>query len=365
MGTEALALVLVACAALAGCGMPGAPQPPSLNLPARVTNLSAVRTGDQVTLTWKMPKRNTDKTPMNGNASVHVCRNQSAASACSTVTTLQVAPDAEGAFTDTLPSQLASGSPRPLTYFVELDNRKGRSAGLSNGAEILAGQAPPSVVGLSAELRSDGVLLIWAPLPPAQQSFAIRLQRKLLTPPAKKPTQGPLSQPAEPLEQTLLVEAGPHADRALDTHIHFGEVYDYVAQRVARVSIGDQTLELASAPSSPVRIDTVNVFPPEVPRGLAAVATPGENGKPPAIDLNWLPVSSPDLAGYIVYRRDISAAIPSSWQRVSPMKPIIGPGYHDAEVQPGHTYAYAVSAIGQNGHESARSAEAQETVPAP
>ena len=364
--TAALASVLIAGVALAGCGMPGAPQPPSLNLPARVTSLSAVRTGDQVALAWKMPRRNTDKTPMKGNATVRVCRNQSAASPCSTVTTLQVAPDAEGAFTDTLPPQLAAGSPRPLTYFVELDNRKGRSAGLSNGAEILAGQAPPAVSGLSAELRRDGVLLTWAPLPPAQESFAIRLQRKLLTPPAQKPAQGPLSQPAEPLEQTLLVEAGPHADRALDTHIRFGETYEFIAQRVERVTTDGQTLELASAPSLPVRIDTLNVFPPEVPKGLAAVATPGENGNPPAIDLNWLPVTSPDLAGYIVYRRDVSAENHgSAWQRISPMKPIVGPGYHDAEVQPGHAYAYAVSAIGQNGHESARSAEAQETVPSP
>jgi hypothetical protein len=34
-------------------------------------------------------------------------------------------------------------------------------------------------------------------------------------------------------------------------------------------------------------------------------------------------------------------------------------------VQPGHTYFYAVSAIDQEGHQSARSAEAQETVPGP
>jgi hypothetical protein len=34
-------------------------------------------------------------------------------------------------------------------------------------------------------------------------------------------------------------------------------------------------------------------------------------------------------------------------------------------VQPGHTYMYAVSAVDQQGHESARSAEAEETVPGP
>jgi hypothetical protein len=53
------------------------------------------------------------------------------------------------------------------------------------------------------------------------------------------------------------------------------------------------------------------------------------------------------------------------WQRISPAEPVIGPVFHDSHVQAGRTYAYAVSAIGQNGHESARSAEAQETVPLP
>ena len=63
-----LALVsLFSGVALAGCGMPGAPQPPSLDLPERVGDLSAVRTGRQVTLTWHMPKRDTDKLLLRGN----------------------------------------------------------------------------------------------------------------------------------------------------------------------------------------------------------------------------------------------------------------------------------------------------------
>src|SRR5581483_1381958 len=62
---------------LAGCGMPGAPQPPSLNLPDRVTDLSAVRAGNQVSLTWTMPKRNTDKLLLQGDVQARVCRKES------------------------------------------------------------------------------------------------------------------------------------------------------------------------------------------------------------------------------------------------------------------------------------------------
>jgi fibronectin type 3 domain-containing protein len=43
----------------------------------------------------------------------------------------------------------------------------------------------------------------------------------------------------------------------------------------------------------------------------------------------------------------------------------VPPAFHDAQVRPGHTYRYAVTAIDQGGHESARSTETQETVPNP
>ena len=123
----ALAFVLLfSGVALAGCGMPGAPLPPSLRLPRRVGDLSAVRTGNQVALTWSMPKRDTDKVPLKGNVTVHIYRHGGVPveGGSSAAATLQVAPDAGGAFTDTLPPALAEGAPRVVTYFVELVNRK-------------------------------------------------------------------------------------------------------------------------------------------------------------------------------------------------------------------------------------------------
>ena len=360
----ALVAALAATVALAGCGMPGAPQPPSLNLPNRVGDLSAVRTGNQVALTWSMPKRDTDKVLLKGNVTVRICRNESAAAGCSAAATFDLAPDAVGAFTDTLPPALAEGAPRVLTYFIELDNRKGRSAGLSNGALILAGEAPAAVDGLAAEMRREGVLLRWTPAPPDATPVAVRLERKLVSPPApSKSAEGQLAPRPEPAERNLLIEPGTHLDRALDSSIQFGATYEYRAQRVSRVAVNGETLELAGPLSSPVRIAAVNVYPPAVPKGLAAVATAGAEGAGPAIDLNWQPNTETDLAGYVVYRRE--AGTEGGWQRISPAQPVAAPDYRDANVQPGHTYLYAASAVDRQGHESARSAEAEETVPAP
>jgi hypothetical protein len=341
--------------------------PPSLKLPEPVTNLTASRTGDQVSLAWTMPKKNTDKLPIKGNIPVRVCRKEGSGACEPVPATLSFAPEAKAAFTETLPSNLASGAPRPLTYFVELLSPHNRSAGHSNAARVLAGDAPAPVAGLSAQLRKDGVVLHWADNPVPSPPTVIRLQRTLLThsPPelAAKPTSQPgiLAPPKEPDEQSLLVDSPGQPSRTIDKTIRFGRIYEYRAQRVARVTIDGQTVELAGPLSDPIRVEAIDIFPPAVPSGLAAVATAADSTAGASIDLSWLAIPEADLAGYAVYRREGDG----EWQRISSAQPIVGPAFHDFHVAPGHTYRYGVTAIDQAGHESARSPEAEETVPNP
>ncbi|HTB98971.1 MAG TPA: fibronectin type III domain-containing protein [Terracidiphilus sp.] len=353
-GLAALACMLAMGAV--GCGTPAAPQPPSLNLPDRVTDLFAVRAGGQVALTWTMPKRNTDKLLLREPVTVRVCRQDGVGPCVDAGAPLKLAPAAHGTFVDTLPAAQIAGAARAMSYFVELKNRKDRSAGFSNAAAVVAGASPEPVAGLSAEVRKAGVVLHWTA---SGDEAAVRLQRTLLTPPkTDRPKEGLLTPPREALEQNLLIE-NVRDGTALDKSIRFGEVYSYRAQRVSRVEVDGKTVELASDLSDPVRVEAKDVFPPAVPSGLAAVATVGEAGVETAIDLSWLPDTEPDLAGYVVYRREGDG----TWQRISPAAPVVGPAFHDTTAQPGHTYVYAVSAVDQSGHESARSAEAQESVP--
>jgi hypothetical protein len=372
-------MALAAALLATGCGTPGTPLPPSLHLPDPVTDLTAVRNGDRVSLTWTMPKKNTEKILLKGDIAVRICRKE-ANEACATAPgNLMLAPGVQGTFTDTLPSAKAAGTPRVLDYFVELKNQRGRSAGLSNPAQVLAGAAPAAVTGLSAKVRKGGVALRWdaeTGIPQQPENVVIRLHRKLLTPQTgTKPKQesGLPAAPPEPLEQTLLVDVaaqsssteagtpGQTGDRALDKDVRFGHVYEYRAQRIARVTVEGKTLELAGPLSEPLRVETLDVFPPAVPTGLAAVATAADAQTGASIDLSWQPVADADLAGYAVFRREGDGA----WQQISPTAPVVGPGFHDANVQPGHTYRYAVTAIDQGGHVSARSVETEETVPGP
>jgi hypothetical protein len=224
------------------------------------------------------------------------------------------------------------------------------------------------VAGLDAEVSKAGVKLRWTAAEGDAAPAAIRLHRKLLTPAQEKKEnaqQGLLAPPAQPVEVTLLVDAGLQAgsapDRALDRNIHFGDKYEYRAQRVVRATVDGQMLELDGPLSPPVHLEALDVFPPAVPIGLAAVAITSENGGEPAIDLSWQPDTEFDLAGYIVYRREGTG----NWERISPAQPAVGPAFRDAHVHAGHSYIYAVSAIDQGGHESARSAEAAETIATP
>jgi hypothetical protein len=262
---------------LSGCGTPGAPMPPSLHLPDRVTDLAASRTGNRVSLTWTMPKKDTDKLLLESDVQVRVCRKEGSGPCDAAGGGLQLEPGAEGAFTETLPPALANGAPRLLTYFVELNNRNGRSAGESNAGVVLAGEAPAAVGGLAATVRKDGVVLRWTPNSAAAGQAgrtAVRLHRKLLTPEADsrpKAQESLLAPPPEPVEQSLLVDSDPEAgrapDRALDKGIRFGQSYEYRAQRVIRVTVDGRMLELAGPLSDAVRV----VWP-----GMQSIAARGK-----------------------------------------------------------------------------------------
>lgn len=349
----AVALAVCAAACMSGCGTPGAPLPPSLNLPQPVTNLAAVRTGDKVTLTWTLPRRTTDNVILKAPLRVHVCRREGSG-ACEASADLTFAPMALCSFTEALPAPLAAGPARPLGYFVEIRNRNGRSAGLSNAAVVLAGEAPPPVADLAAEVRKDGIVLRWKATDPHD---AIRLERTLENPPSASPHSGALGAPPEPVKQIL--DVASDAGQAIDKAIVFDRTYEYRAQRVAHAQADGRTLQLGGEQSAPVRIAAEDVFPPAIPEGLAAVANPPVNGGTASIDLSWQPDNEADLAGYYVYRREAE----TPWRRISGEQPVPGPAFHDPGVEAGRTYIYGVSAVDQKGHESTRSADAEETVP--
>jgi hypothetical protein len=329
---------------MAGCGMVAAPAPPSLKLPQPLDDLTAQRTGNQVALHWTMPRRTTDKVLLVGDQRVEVCR-RAGSGPCSKVGDFAFAPEASASFVDHLSAALTSGSARPLAYTVELFNSVGRSAGPSNEAVTVAGAAPPQVDDLRARAQSDGVVLIWTP---TGRDETIRIHRVLDEKSGQKKA-------GVAADQTLEF-SGADEGRVLDKDAALDHTYTYTVQRVAKMTMRGQTVEVAGPASKPMRIDARDLFPPATPTGLQAVADPEAR----AIDLSWQPDTEADLTGYRVYRREAGAS--AQPQRVSgPVE--AAPSFRDATPQPGHTYMYSVSAVDKDGNESPRSAEVEESLP--
>lgn len=357
---------------LLGCAMAANPQPPTLWLPEPVRDLTGARVGNQVHLHWTMPKSTTDKVPLKGDQAAHVCWTSGISPApgkpvpapvpsaglpgCTAIADAMFAPAKLADDVVTLPSDLTSGPPRAVSFFVELRNHAGKTAGPSNPVWIAAGTAPSSVADFSVTTQAGGLVLRWEASAP-QTATVMRIERTLVTQPrAAKPSESGGTPPAP--EQTLEVDLGSSdAGQAIDRDAALDHVYRYIAERVLRFNLHHTALEIAGAPSQPFTIDAKDVFPPAVPSGLAVVAD--EQGH--ALDLSWTPDTDSDLAGYIVYRRDVTAG--TAAQRLSGKTLVVPPSFEDKSVDAGHRYAYAVSAVDQDGNQSARSTEVEEGLP--
>lgn len=369
---------------LTGCGAPAAPQPPTLNLPLPVSSLAAARSGDIVRLSFAVPQKTTDKLPVRGEVMARLCRSLDAGP-CEAAGTMRVKPAESPAIAmeDRLPVALTTAPQRLLAYSVTLEDSAGKSAGASNAAYAVGGEAPAPVSGFTARPRRDGIVLTWQPShlkaelnADLTQTDAVRFDRVLTAGAPAATVRGPGEMPAEPEEpadQSLLIPeltlppapatASAPSMAALDATARTGRSYRYTAVRVAHSTLSGHQLEVSSAPSAAVLVTYRDVFPPPPPTGLvSAVDTPGRS-----IDLSWSPGQDTHLSGYVIYRRPVNeAAAPASPLRVSPAgKPVTTTNWSDTTAVTGQRYAYSVSAVDPAGNESARSAEVEETLPAP
>jgi hypothetical protein len=353
---------------LAGCGMAASPQPPSLQLPQPVQDLSAIRSGNKVHLHWTAPEETIDKLTIRRPVTMTVCR-QNSAGVCEKIASVIGQPGKPVEYMDALPAALTASALRPLSYQVSALSPAGRNAGLSNSAAVLAGATLPPVQQFTATLTEKGVLLHWqkaADLPP--DTF-LELHRTLLTPQTAHAALPGLPAQTEPAEQTLKIAIAPNAvdpGMALDPSAMPDRKYQYIAQRVAAQLHGTETILSRSLPSTAVVMDTHDIFPPAAPVGLAAVPVPADmNNGLAEVDLSWSANTDADFAQYIVYRRDADTSVGTMSQISSsaPNQAVIAPTFRDLNVHPGQTYIYEVVAVDRDGNRSRPSTQITVTVP--
>ena len=356
---------LASLAFVAACGKVGSPQPPSLDLPQPVKDLRASRKADKVTLTWTQPRQTTDEEAARHLGQTRICRSNGLASEIMKTceqTVGMVAPQIPSreksepapitlTFSETLPRQLEVDHATEFgIYAVAVENRRGRSAGLSN--EIAVPLAPTSAAptDLKAEAQADGVHVTAAAYQNVVElkgnalQFSYRLYRMPVPAPAKF---SPVAVAEMPFSNQLSF---------LDTSFEWEKTYSYIIVPVTKLA-GATAAEVEGEDSAPFQIFTHDVFPPAAPAGLQAVFSGDLQHN--FIDLTWTPNTENDLAGYNVFRHQADS---------QPLKInselVKTPAFRDSNVQPGGTYLYSLSAVDLRGNESPRSQETSETVPA-
>ena len=350
-------VALLSLALLSGCGSPGVPLPPSLELTRPVSDLRATRKGNTVTLSWRVPTKTTEGRNTRHLRTTEICRATENLKECGTPIARLLPPKVpenakpgENAltYTDNISSLTTGGADSKIVYAVSILNSYGRTAGLSNEAAIPAVPtlAPPH--GVQAQVAADGVRLKWIPSSEAPTAgglcFVYRIYRR---------------------EGNAKVVAGEVPANAgtlptfLDGSIEWEKTYAYhvtVATLISPSNGSEQQVE--GDDTAEVTVIPHDVFPPAVPSGLEAVFSgPGQR---PFIDLVWDPDSDADLAGYVIYRWESGAV--SVKLNTDLVK---SPAFRDSAVTPGHEYTYSVSAVDVRGNESSHSQPATEKVPEP
>jgi len=347
---QRLCLCILATALLAGCGSPGVPVPPSLELAKPVSDLHAARKGDQVFLAWTIPTRTTDGHNIRHSGATQICRSiGTAMQTCGTPVAevgFQKSTNEAGkqiaTYTDQLSPNLEFESPTSyFSYAVTVLNSYGRSAGLSNQVQVSAAPTLPAPSDFQAELTADGVRLNWKPISTPSipgVRFAVRIYRH------------------ETVSNTdsIAGEVPVTADATmtfLDRNFGWEKTYDY---RVCVVTFAGHEntppAQVEGDDTPPITVVAHDVFPPARPSGLQAVFSgPGQK---PFIDLVWTPNTESDLAGYNVYRHEQGNPVKLNSDLVK------APAFRDDGVLPGHTYSYSISAVDLRGNESPQSEEA-------
>lgn len=382
-------MVMTACASI------GPPEAPSLELPKPPSDLHAARKGDRVTLTWTIPARTTDRQSVRYLGKTDICLSVAAVIKKCGTPVGEAAPPAgfeqaakkssgkklSASFTDALAAALEHEHPTEFaTFAVEVLNKAGRGAGISNQARVPLVPTLPPFAGFTANATAPGVLVSWKCLPTSGRGetgikYLFRIYRrpesstnatKIADVQATECAVGPNALVATAgqssnISTTSATEQETTHEKIdtsfLDQTFEWELTYFYRGTVVSVIAMaGKPTIEVEGDDTPELKVFAHDVFPPAVPSGLQAVSSGA--GQQPFIDLIWAPVADTDLEGYNVYRREaggVAAKVNSELVKT--------PAFRDMNVVAGKTYFYSVSAVDQRGNESGRSEEGSESMP--
>jgi hypothetical protein len=342
----AKALLLAQAASLClllGCGVQGPPQPPRLEVPERVTDLTVFQVGRTLELRFTLPQQATDGERLTKPLEIEISHGLLVPGS----ERLSVLPLA--LWTRLQPEQWARyTNDRRVVYPAHLSEDEFKNwqaedsivavrtltrgfrhrpvASVTSLVHVRVLDVSGPVDHLASKTTEKAIELRWQPPAktlgglPVSYLAGYRVYRN----PTGKP--GSFQLLGESKEPTYL-----------DRDFEFGRSYFYEVRALFKA--GPTLAE--SEGSQPCEVIPRDTFPPAPPTGLTALYTAA------AVELVWTANSENDLAGYYVYRRE-NGEQPKKLNKELLRTPIL----RDVSVQPGHIYFYRVTAVDLSNNES-------------
>jgi hypothetical protein len=310
----------------ASCGVQAPPQPPRIEQPERIKDLQAVQMGRTIRLSFTLPRNATDGQRLTKPQEVEILRSVGASE-------LKVWKTLSGDEASKLPPGELVVLPVPfdaemyppstVRFAVRTVTRgfrnRAHASEISEEAELAVLSVLDAPQNLTASVTEKAIRLSWPPSAEPPTSYRVH----------RSPTGAP---------NTFRIIGEPVEPAFEDPDFVFGRRYFY---RVSAVVKSGNTTAL-SEDSQIMEVVPRDTFAPRPPQSLTAVYTTD------FVELIWNANSESDLGGYHVYRQTEG----SGETRIT-SEPLSTPIYRDANVTPGKSYTYRVTAVDASGNESA------------
>lgn len=364
---------------LGGCAAPGEPTERKPPVPRAVTDLAARQSGNDVVLTFTVPRETVDHRPLEQPPAIEIYRDfempsgtGEARPATPTNPTLLVTIPAamvdryierdQVRYTDSLQaSDFASHADAVVVYVVRTRASAKKASLDSNLAGLRVYPVPDPIGDVKAEVTHTAVVLTWTPpqktrvgaAPPVAGYRIYRGEVEPGTAVSASATAAAATGPAPAASEAMpgnlrlkspLAKIG-ESDSAMfrDTQTEFGKTYVYSVR-----SVVDYTgAEVESADSNLAVVTPRDTFPPAAPQGLVVVLVPAQGDTPAHLELSWTAGPEPDIAGYNVYRSEQVGILGTR----ANTELLLAPAFRDMNVMMGHDYFYSVTAVDRSGNE--------------
>ena len=345
LSSQLLPTLLVVCstALFHGCGVQGTPHPPRIEIPTKVTNLSAQQLGQKVEIKFTLPEVANDGQRLTNPLEIEIL--------------LAAIPPSSGLSKlpeGTVWKRLVRDEWLPHTYGAsvlysapmtaqEFTNWRGQT--LAIGVRTLTrGFRRRPLESAVSNIVDVPIYDVTGPV----ENFKVATTEKAINIQFSAPATSLGGAPVHDLEGFRIARSptgSPGSFETLadvptpgyrDTNFEFGQTYYYQV----RAEFGVPGHLAMSDPTPAVQITPRDTFPPGAPEGLSSIYSAS------GVELVWTANSEPDLAGYNVYRLENQHE-----QRVN--KGLVQtPIFRDTAATPGTTLTYYVTAVDASGNES-------------